>query len=125
MLREGFKGMPVTRVLVEERLPIAQEFYAAILLDRSTGDYLAMVSAEGGIDIEELARTKPEAIRRLHVDPMIGLRPYHVRGLTGTLPAEARDGVANVLAGSATSSTKRRRDARRGEPARAARRTAA
>ena len=99
MLSEGFKGMKVTRVLVEERLPIAKELYAAILLDRSTGTDLAMVAAEGGMDIEELARTKPGAIRRLHVDPEIGLHPYHLRALTGGLPPEARDVVENVLAG--------------------------
>ncbi len=99
MLAEGFKGMRVTRVLVEERLSIARELYAAILLDRSTGTDLAMVAAEGGIDIEELARTRPEAIRRLHVDPEIGLRPYHLRGLTGALPPDARDLVENVIAG--------------------------
>ncbi len=99
MLAEGFKGMRVTRVLVEERLSIAKELYAAILLDRATGTDLAMVAAEGGIDVEELARTRPEALRRLHVDPEIGLLPYHLRGLTGGLPPEARDLVANVLAG--------------------------
>jgi succinyl-CoA synthetase beta subunit len=99
MLAEGFKGMRVTRVLVEERLSIAREFYAAILLDRSTGTDLAMVAAEGGIEIEELAWTKPEALRRLHVDPEIGMHPYHLRALTGALPPEARDLVENILAG--------------------------
>jgi succinyl-CoA synthetase beta subunit len=99
MLREGFQGHRVNRVLVEQRLPIEQEFYAAILLDRSTGTDLAMVASEGGIDIEELARTKPEALRRLHIDPEIGIHPYHLRGLTGALPAEARDLVENILAG--------------------------
>jgi succinyl-CoA synthetase beta subunit len=99
MLADGFKGMRVTRVLVEERLPIAREFYAAILLDRSTGTDLAMVAAEGGIDIEELAWTRPEALRRLHIDPEIGMHPYHLRALTGALPPEARDLVENILAG--------------------------
>jgi succinyl-CoA synthetase beta subunit len=99
MLAEGFGGRKVTRVLVEERLAIAREFYAAILLDRSTGTDLAMVAAEGGIDIEELARTRPEALRRLHIDPEIGIHPYHLRALTGALPSEARDLVENVLAG--------------------------
>ncbi len=99
MLREGFQGRRVNRVLVEERLPIAREFYAAILLDRSTATDLAMVSPEGGVDIEELARERPEAIRRLRIDPEIGLRPYHLRRLTGVLPQEVRDLVANVLAG--------------------------
>src|SRR5581483_5726450 len=54
MLAEGFKGLRVTRVLVEEHLSIAREFYAAMLLDRSTGTDLAMVAVEGGVDIEEL-----------------------------------------------------------------------
>jgi len=97
MLRDGFKDMVVNRVLVEEQLPIAKEFYTSFLLDRSTGDYLAMMTAEGGVDIEELARTRPEAIRRAHVDPMLGLRMYHIRELTGTLPVEAREGAADIL----------------------------
>ncbi len=97
MLRDGFKDMPVTRVLVEELLPIAQEFYTSLVLDRSAGDYLALMTAEGGVDIEELAATRPEAIRRVHVDPMLGLRMYHVRELTGTLPPQAREGAADVL----------------------------
>jgi succinyl-CoA synthetase beta subunit len=99
MLSQPFKDNRVTRVLVEEKLPIEREFYAAILLDRSAGTDLAMVAAEGGIDIEELARTRPEAIRRLHVDPSIGLRAYHRRRLTGALPVEARDGTDRILAG--------------------------
>jgi succinyl-CoA synthetase beta subunit len=99
ILSEGFGGRRVTRVLVEERLSVSQEFYAAILLDRSTGTDLAMVAVEGGVDIEELARTRPEALRRLHIDPEIGIHPYHLRGLTGALPPEARDLVENILAG--------------------------
>jgi succinyl-CoA synthetase beta subunit len=99
MLSQPFKDRPVTQVLVEEKLPIAREFYAAILLDRSAGTDLAMVAAEGGVDIEELATTRPEAIRRLHVDPSIGLRGYHRRRLTGALPAEAREGVDALLTG--------------------------
>ena len=97
MLAGGFKGMNVNRVLVEERLAIAEEFYAAILLDRGTGDYLAMVSAEGGVDIEELARTKPKAIRREHIDPVLGLQTYHLRWLTGGLPESTRPGAEDVL----------------------------
>jgi succinyl-CoA synthetase beta subunit len=97
MLREGFAGHVVDRVLVEELLPIAAEFYTSILLDRSSGSYLAMMTAEGGIDIETLARERPEAIRRSTIDPLLGPRPYHVRELVGTLPASARDGAADVL----------------------------
>ncbi len=97
MLEEGFKGTTVTRVLVERLVDIAAQFYAAISLDRSAGTYLAMVSNEGGVDIEEVARTKPDAIRRLHVDALRGLRPYHTRRLTGHLPPEAREGAATLL----------------------------
>ncbi|HUF59623.1 MAG TPA: ADP-forming succinate--CoA ligase subunit beta [Actinomycetota bacterium] len=97
MLGSDFKGFPVTRVLVEELLPIAREFYTSLLLDRARGDYLAMMTAEGGVDIEELARTRPEAIRRVRIDPMLGLRAYHVRELIGTLPVEAWEGAADAL----------------------------
>ena len=97
MLREGFKGMPVTRVLCEELLPIAREFYTSLLLDRSTGRYLALMTAEGGVDIEELARTRPEAIRRVQVDPSIGMRPFHVRELVAALPSESREGAADII----------------------------
>jgi succinyl-CoA synthetase beta subunit len=97
MLSEGFAGMPVTRVLVEERVPIRSEFYAAFLLDRSSGGYLGMMTAEGGVDIEELARTRPQAIRRVAIDPALGLRTFHLRELTGTLPVDARDPAGDVL----------------------------
>ena len=97
LLRDGFAGHVVDRVLVEEQLPIAREFYTSIVLDRSAGDYLALMTAEGGIDIETLAHERPEAIRRVHVDPMLGMRPYHVRTLVGTLPADARDEGTAVL----------------------------
>jgi succinyl-CoA synthetase beta subunit len=97
MLAEGFKDLPVTRVLIEERLSIQAEFYTAFLLDRSTGGYLGMMTEEGGVEIEELARTRPEALRRVVVDPMLGLRTYHVRELTGVLPLVAREGAADVV----------------------------
>jgi succinyl-CoA synthetase beta subunit len=98
MLEQGFGGAPVTRVLVERLVDIAAQYYSAISLDRSAGTYLAMVSNDGGIEIEEVARTKPGAIRRVHVDAVRGLRPYHARRLTGHLPEEARAGAAELLA---------------------------
>jgi succinyl-CoA synthetase beta subunit len=97
MLGSDFKGHAVTRVLVEELLPIAHEFYTSVLLDRSVGEYLWMLTAEGGIDIETLARERPEALRRVHVNPGLGLRPWHLRELVGLLPAGARNGAAQVL----------------------------
>jgi succinyl-CoA synthetase beta subunit len=97
MVREGFKDHVVDRVLVEELLPIAKEFYTSILLERSSGAYLALMTAEGGVDIETLAHERPDAIRRVEVDPLLGPRAYHVRDLVGTLPAAAREGAADVL----------------------------
>src|SRR6266702_1673028 len=70
MLHDGFMGHVVDRVLAEELLPIAEEFYTSIVLDRSTGGYLAMMTAEGGVDIETLARERPETIRRVQIDPL-------------------------------------------------------
>jgi succinyl-CoA synthetase beta subunit len=97
MMAEGFAGLQVDRVLVEEQLPIVHEFYTSFVLDRSAGDYLGMMTAEGGVDIETLARDRPWAIRRVHVDPMLGLRAYHVRDLVGVLPLDAREGASDVL----------------------------
>jgi succinyl-CoA synthetase beta subunit len=98
ILEGGFKGMPVNRVLVERMVDIRQEFYLAITLDRSARRYLAMTSTEGGIDIEEVAESKPEAIRRAGIDPLLGLKPYHSRRLVGAFPEEAREAATELLA---------------------------
>jgi succinyl-CoA synthetase beta subunit len=97
MLADGFGGSPVDRVLVEELVDIVSELYCAITLDRSAGRYLAMVSSMGGVDIEQVAEETPGAIRRVHIDPLLGLWPYHLRYLAGHLPAEARKGAADLL----------------------------
>ncbi|HEX8100585.1 MAG TPA: ADP-forming succinate--CoA ligase subunit beta [Actinomycetota bacterium] len=97
ILSGGFGGTPVTRVLIERLVEIDEQFYAAITLDRSTQRYLAMVSSEGGMDIEEIARSEPGAIRRAGVDPLFGLRDYQIRYLVGHLPAEAKEGTAEIL----------------------------
>jgi succinyl-CoA synthetase beta subunit len=97
MLASDFKGHAVTRVLVEELLPVAREFYTSFVLDRSTGDTLALMTAEGGVDIETLADERPAAIRRVHVDPILGLRSFHVRELTGVLPIDVREAAGDLL----------------------------
>jgi succinyl-CoA synthetase beta subunit len=97
ILDNGFAGTPVTRVLVERLVDIAEQFYAAITLDRASAKYLAMVSSEGGMDIEEIARERPAAIRRAHVDPVLGIKDYQVRYLVGHLSAEAKEGAGEVL----------------------------
>jgi succinyl-CoA synthetase beta subunit len=98
MLSEGFRGTKITRVLVERLVDISEQFYAAISLDRSAGAYLAIVSSEGGMDIEEVARERPEALRRVRIDPRLGLHAYQVRYGVGHLPARAREGAGEVLA---------------------------
>jgi succinyl-CoA synthetase beta subunit len=67
------KGIPVERVLVAAAVDIASEAYAGIVVDRSSRRPVLMVSAAGGVDIEEVARTTPEEIRRVEIDPRYGL----------------------------------------------------
>ena len=97
MLEEGFQGTPVSRVLVEQLVDIAAEYYAALTLDLRAKRYLAMVSSEGGMDIEQIAREHPGALRRAHVDPLLGVQAYELRWLTGGLQPEARQGAADIL----------------------------
>ena len=97
MLEGGFRGMVVPRVLLEKLVDIAGEFYFAITLDRTKMKYLAMMSSKGGVDIEEIARSDPEAIRRAPIDPILGLKGFQVRHLVGHLSTEARDGAASLI----------------------------
>ena len=66
-------GHRVDTVMVAEGASIAEEYYFSLLLDRSTRKYLAMCSKEGGMDIETLARERPDALARIEVDPLVGL----------------------------------------------------
>lgn len=73
------KGLPVEKVLVEEALDIAAEYYLGIIVDRIRKRNLMMVSAMGGVDIEEVAETHPEAIAKIYLDPMLGLQDFQAR----------------------------------------------
>jgi succinyl-CoA synthetase beta subunit len=90
------KGLAVRRVLVAQAAEIARELYLAIVLDRSRKLPLVMFSSEGGVDIEEVARSTPEKIVRFHV-PLEGLRAFKARALfqpvleDGALVAQASD----------------------------------
>jgi succinyl-CoA synthetase beta subunit len=93
-------GMVVEKVLVVEQVDIAEEYYLSVLLDRAVARLVVMISAKGGMDIEEVARTEPEAIARLHVDPAWGVSPWEVRRLVkeAKIPAHAQaQMVAMVL----------------------------
>jgi succinyl-CoA synthetase beta subunit len=93
------RGHTVRRVLVEEASEIAEEYYLALLHDRAGKGLLAMASAEGGVEIEEVAKATPEAIVRVPVNPLIGLRPYHVAQVVygAGFAAEARKGAGQIL----------------------------
>ncbi len=93
------KGHVVKRVWVEHASDIAREYYASFTLDRGAKAHLAMVSARGGVDIEQVAEEDPSAIARLHVDPYLGFSHEQARKLVDEagLDAEAREGAADVL----------------------------
>lgn len=67
------KGHVVKRVMVAAGADIAQEFYFSVLLDRANRSYLSLCSVEGGMEIEQLAVEKPEALARIEVDPIVGI----------------------------------------------------
>ncbi|MEM0914747.1 MAG: ADP-forming succinate--CoA ligase subunit beta, partial [Planctomycetota bacterium] len=75
------EGVPVHKLLVAAGVDIAKEYYIAITVDRSIGMPVLMASAEGGMDIEEIAETNPEAIIRQPVSSVAGLRAYEARKL--------------------------------------------
>jgi len=91
------EGLAVSRLLVASGVDIAKEFYVAVLTDRSTRRNVLIASAEGGVDIEHVAETRPEAILKQPLDPVTGLHPYMARdmafrlGFQGKTVAQAAD----------------------------------
>ncbi len=81
ILSMTIKGLPVRKVLVDEAADIRKEIYLGITNDRASRRPVIICSSEGGVEIEEVARTNPEAIVREYVDPLIGLRDYNVRNV--------------------------------------------
>jgi len=77
----GAEGKLVRRLLIESAAEITKEFYLGIVIDRKQGRPVIMASAEGGVDIEEVAATKPEAILKETVDPSVGVQAYQGRKL--------------------------------------------
>ena len=99
ILGMDIKGHVVRRVWVEHASDIAKEYYASFTLDRGAKAHLAMVSAKGGVDIEEVAVEDPGAIARLHVDPYEGFDEAQARHLVeeAAIDEEARPGAVAVL----------------------------
>jgi succinyl-CoA synthetase beta subunit len=77
----GEEGRIVRRLLIEEGLDIKRELYLSVLVDRAAGAPVFMASAAGGMEIEEVAKERPEAILRETIDPVTGFQPYHARKL--------------------------------------------
>ena len=99
ILGMDIKGHTVHRVLVAAGVDIKSEYYVSFLLDRANRAYLAMASVEGGMDIEEVAATKPEALAKVRVDAIEGVTPAKAAEIVDAakFPAEVREQVIAVL----------------------------
>ncbi|MHB1585036.1 MAG: ADP-forming succinate--CoA ligase subunit beta [Acidimicrobiales bacterium] len=99
ILGMDIKGHVVHRLWVEHASDIAKEYYASFTLDRPAKLHLGMLSAEGGVEIEEVAATNPAAIARLHVDPVVGLDVEAARRWVAEakLDPEAQEQAAELL----------------------------
>jgi succinyl-CoA synthetase beta subunit len=99
ILGMDIKGHTVKRVLVERAGDIQAEYYCSFLLDRSERNFLGMMSSKGGMDIEEVAVTDPDAIARVHIDPLLGMSDFHARELVygAGLDPEARKEAIAIL----------------------------
>ncbi len=99
ILGKPLKGLVVRKVLVEKALSIQQEYYLGITLDRSARRDVIMVSTMGGIDIEEVAETHPEAIAKVWIDPALGLCDFQIRELVydANIPKEIASSATQFL----------------------------
>ncbi|WP_396611979.1 ADP-forming succinate--CoA ligase subunit beta [Haloferax sp. S1W] len=99
ILGMDLKGYTVEKVLVEAGVDFENELYVGITMDRSEGKPVAMVSTEGGVNIEEVAEENPDAIAREHIDPAFGLHPYQARKVVfeAGIPRDVAFDVASFL----------------------------
>ena len=99
ILGMDIKGHTVRRVWVENASDIEEEYYASYTLDRAAKQHLLMLSAEGGVEIEAVAESNPDAIVKLHIDPVDGLDLATARqaAVDAKLPERALDGAADIL----------------------------
>jgi succinyl-CoA synthetase beta subunit len=81
ILGMDIRGLTVHELWIEGASEIAAEYYASVIFDRSAKAPLVMLSTKGGMDIEEVAASDPDAIARLHVDPLVGFQDFHGRRL--------------------------------------------
>ncbi|NRQ49810.1 ADP-forming succinate--CoA ligase subunit beta [Aeromicrobium stalagmiti] len=93
------KGLTVNRVLVTPATPPLEEYYFSFLLDRSNRSYLCIASVEGGVEIEEVAKTNPEAVRQIAVDPGTGVDEAKARAIVeeAKFPAELAEQAVTLI----------------------------
>ena len=98
ILGMDIKGHTVHKVLVEEASDIAQEYYLSFLLDRANRTFLSICSVQGGMEIEEVAHTSPDAVARIPISPLTGVDHDQAREIisAGQIPAEALVGAAQL-----------------------------
>lgn len=100
ILGMDIKGLTVNKVLVAEAVDIEREYYCGLIVDRNVQSYTLMVSREGGVDIEQVAATNPDAITRFAVDPIKGLRPFEARSVALQAKLEGNlNRIADVMVG--------------------------
>ncbi|MCC9175540.1 ADP-forming succinate--CoA ligase subunit beta [Arthrobacter sp. zg-Y179] len=99
ILGMDIKGHTVNTVMIAQGADIAEEYYFSVLLDRANRNYLAMCSVEGGMEIEQLAVERPDALARIAVDPAVGIdsaKAAEIVDAAGFAP-ELREGVMNAI----------------------------
>lgn len=101
ILSMEIKGLPVRKVLVDEAAAIEQEIYLGITNDRAAKQPVIMASAAGGVEIEEVAKTNPEKIIKLHINPLLGIKDYQTRDVAAgiDLPREYWKSFGEILKG--------------------------
>ncbi|NPC99030.1 ADP-forming succinate--CoA ligase subunit beta [Nocardioides sp. zg-DK7169] len=93
------KGLTVNRVLVTPATPPVEEYYFSFLLDRANRSHLCIASVEGGVEIEEVAKTNPEAVRQIPIDALEGVTPEKAAAIVddAKFPAELRDQAIEMV----------------------------
>ena len=99
ILGMDIKGHTVHRVLVVPAVDIAEEYYFSFLVDRANRAYLCIASVEGGVEIEEVARTNPDAVAQIRIDPVAGVDEAKAREIVATakFPADLADQATAMI----------------------------
>ena len=119
ILGMDIRGLTVHELWIERASQIESEYYASVIFDRSAKAPLVMLSTKGGMDIEQVADEDPDAIARLHVDPLLGFQDFHGRRLAfeAGVDADVVRPIGELLESALRGLHLRGGDARRGEPA--------